>query len=106
MNRGDIWWVTFDPSVGGEIRKTRPAIIVSNDKANEHLNRIQVVPITSKIGRIYPCETLVITRGKEGKALADQLATVSKLRVKSYIGRITNEEMEDVEAAIRLQLAL
>ena len=44
MNRGEVWWVNFDPSIGGEIQKRRPAIIVSNDVANRHLNRVQVVP--------------------------------------------------------------
>lgn len=54
MNRGEVWWVDFEPAVGGEIRKKRPAIVVSNDKANKYLNRLQVVPVTSKTGRLYP----------------------------------------------------
>jgi len=55
MLRGEVWWVNFDPSLGGEMRKARPAVIVSNNASNRTLNRIQVVPITSRTDRVYPC---------------------------------------------------
>jgi mRNA interferase MazF len=60
MQRGEVWWVNFDPSVGGEIQKKRPAVIVSNDVANRILNRVQVVPLTSQTARVYPSEALVL----------------------------------------------
>ena len=106
MNRGEVWWVGFNPSVGGEIRKPRPALIVSNDAANEFLNRVQVIPLTSRIDRLYPSEAYVTLRGATQKAMADQLTTVSKVRLSRIVGRVTRSEMQRVEAAIRVQLGL
>jgi len=106
MKRGEVWWINFEPAVGGEIRKKRPAIIVSNDSANKHLNRVQVVPLTSKGDRIYPSEAPVEFKGKKGKALADQLTTVSKKRLLNQAGQVSSKEMKQIEQAIKAQLGL
>src|SRR3990172_12825231 len=103
MKRGEVWWVIFDPSVGGEIRKKRPAVIVSNDAANKFLNRVQVVPLTSKTDHLYPSEALVILNGKESKAMADQLATVSKLRLFKRAGVLSEEDMIKLGETIKIQ---
>jgi mRNA interferase MazF len=106
MKRGEVWWVNFEPSIGGEIRKKRPAIIVSNDAANKYLNRVQFVPLTSKTDELYPSEAYVTVAGKKGKAMADQLATVSKLRLSKRIGILSAEDMKGIMDAIKVQLDL
>jgi mRNA interferase MazF len=104
MKRGEVWWVNFDPSVGGEIRKKRPAVIVSNDASNKFLNRVQVIPLTSKTDKLYPSETLVLFNEKESKAMADQLATVSKLRLFKRAGVLSEKDLIKIGETIKLQL--
>jgi mRNA interferase MazF len=106
MKRGEVWWINFDPSLGGEIKKTRPAIILSNDLSNKHLNRVQVVPLTSNVGKLYPSEAYVTIGGKQSKAMADQITTVSKLRLLSSLGSLSSSDIAAVESAVRNQLYL
>ena len=73
MKRGEIWWVCFEPALGSEIRKVRPAVILSNDVANQYLSRVVVVPLTSKTAKVYPGECLVMAGDREAKAMADQI---------------------------------
>lgn len=106
MHRGEVWWVDFDPSVGGETRKVRPAIIISNDAANAALNRLQVVPLTNNTGRVYPSEALVLIAGQPSKAMADQITIASKTRLKSKLATLSKDEIREVEKAIHVQLGL
>jgi len=106
MKRGEIWWVNFDPAYGSEAQKTRPAVIISNNASNTALSRVVVVPFTSNVSRVYPCNIVVDVGGSFGKLMADQIMTADKNRLKKYIGVLNSDDMVKVEDTIRLHLGL
>ena len=106
MNRGEVWWLEFDPALGSEIRKTHPAVIVSNDAANLHLPRLQVIPLSNKMQRVYPSETVVTVAEQKSKAMADQIMTADKWRLKEYFGKLTQANMRAVEVVIKIHLGI
>lgn len=106
MRRGDVYWVDFDPTRGGEIQKRRPAVIVSNNAAVRAQNRVQVVPLSSNFTHVHRWEALVHVAGIPGKAMADQIRTVTKERLGDRLGALTQPDLLAVELAIRVQLGL
>ena len=93
MTRGSVWWVEFDPAVGSEIHKTRPAVIVSNDMANKFLARVVVIPLTGNVSRVYPGEAIVSINGSKNKAMTDQIMNADKSRLKNKIAELSKDDM-------------
>ena len=106
MRRGEVYWVALDPTLGGEVNKTRPAIILSNDLANRVLNRVIMVPLTTNVDRVLPGEALVEIHGRPQKALGSQLRTVSKLRLGKQFGELSDVDLNKVERAVLFQLGI
>lgn len=104
--RGDIYWVALDPTVGSEIQKTRPAVIVSNNSCNTFGSRVVVLPLTSHVDTLYPGEAMVVVNGKPARALGDQIRSIDKARLRSRIDTLSQEEMAAVEEALCITLAL
>lgn len=104
--RGEVWWVSFDSAIGGEIPKTRPAIILSNNAVNAVLNRVVVVPVTGRIEKLYPGEALVSIGGEKKKAMADQLTTAAKRRLQNKLAALSAFDMRAVEDAVLLHLGM
>ena len=92
--RGDVYWVNLDPVVGTEIRKTRPAVVVSNDSCNRYGARVVVLPVTSNV------------KGKRGRPLGDQIRSIDKSRLKARVARLTADEMSRVDEALAITLGL
>jgi mRNA interferase MazF len=104
--RGDVYWVNLDPVVGTEIRKTRPAVVVSNDSCNQYGTRVVVLPITSNVDSLYPGEAMVEIKGKPGRAVGDQIRSIDKSRLKARLARLTADEMSRIDGALAITLNL
>jgi mRNA interferase MazF len=87
VKRGEVYWVNLDPTVGTEIKKTRPALVVSPDDMNKVLPRVIVAPLTSK-GQPLGCRPEIILGGKQARILLDQLRCVDKLRLAGKMGEV------------------
>jgi len=111
MRRGEIYYADLSPTVGSEINKRRPVLIVSNDANNRAGSTLTVLPITSNVSRVYPFEVFVPAREgglrRDSKAQAQQIRTISKERLLgSPVGRVTASTMRKADDAMRLHLEL
>ncbi len=93
--RFDVYLVNLDPTVGSEIRKTRPCRIISPDEMNRHIATVIVAPMTTK-GRPYPTRVPCRFQGKGGQIVLDQIRTVDKSRLVQKLGRISKSTQADV----------
>jgi mRNA interferase MazF len=100
VRRFDVYLVSLDPTVGAEIRKTRPCVIVSPDEMNNYIATVMVAPMTTK-GRAYPTRVLCRFAGKEGQIVLDQLRTVDRSRLVRYLGRLSSQSQDDVLETLR-----
>lgn len=111
INRGDIFVASLDPTMGSEIAKTRPVVIVSNNKNNQFSPTVTVIPITSQISKkTYPFE-VVLKKGtgnlpKDSKVKADQIRTLDKRRLARKIGALPDASLSQIEAALKIHLDL
>jgi mRNA interferase MazF len=104
--RGDVYWVARDPALGTEIRKTRPAVVISNDSCNRYGSSVVVLPVTSNVESLYPGEARIEVRGAPARVLGDQIRSLDKTRLRSRIGRLTKQELLSVENAVQITLDL
>lgn len=104
--RGDVYWVALDPAKGTKIRKTRPAVIVSNDSCNAFGTQVVVLPVTSNVSSLFPGEARIDLSGKPARALGDQIRSIDKARLRSRIDRLTASEMAAVDDALGITLDL
>ncbi|HIQ04148.1 MAG TPA: type II toxin-antitoxin system PemK/MazF family toxin [Anaerolineae bacterium] len=105
VQRGDIFWANLDPTIGVEIKKTRPVVVVSNDMINRHSRLVVVVPLTPNITHLSPSHVL-IPQGEGGlsqdsKVLTEQIRAMDKRRLTNRIGTLSARFMRLIEQAIR-----
>lgn len=115
MLRGEVWQVDLDPARGSEANKQRPAVVVSNDRANTTSTRlgrgvVTVVPITSNTARVFPFQVLLSSRHTgltvESKAQAEQVRSIAVQRLLHRVGRVSPAELAAIDEALRLHLDL
>ncbi len=95
VRRFDVFLVNLDPTVGSEIRKSRPCVVVSPDEMNRYVRTVVVAPLTTS-GRPYPSRVEVRFAGKEGQVVIDQLRTIDKVRLAKRLGVLDSDEAASV----------
>jgi mRNA interferase MazF len=95
VKRFDVFLVNLDPTIGSEIQKTRPCVVISPDEMNRHIATAIIAPMTTK-GRAYPTRVICQFQGKEGPIVLDQIRTVDKTRLLKKLGQISQNEQKSV----------
>ena len=105
INRFDVYLVNLDPTVGSEIQKTRPSLVVSPDELNHHLRTVILAPMTTK-GRHYPTRVSCRFQGKQGQIVLDQIRTVDSVRLIRKLGRLDTKTAARVLETLQEMFAL
>lgn len=100
--KGDIYWIDLDPAIGTETQKKRPCVILSNNIHNRKMTRIIAAPITSQVKNLFPFETLVLVKGKQGKVMLDQLRCFDKQRLQSKYWELDSLVMQEIEDKLKI----
>lgn len=103
MNQFDVFWVDLNPTIGSEINKTRPAVIISPNEMNSHLNTVIIAPLTSTI-KTYPFRVNCVLNEKSASIALDQIRTIDKVWLKNPIGKLTNQTISEVQNVIKEML--
>jgi mRNA interferase MazF len=99
IKRFDVYLIVQDPTVGSEIQKTRPCLIISPDEMNRHISTVIVAPMTTR-GKSYPSRITCKFQGKKGYVVLDQIRTVDKSRLARKLGRIRKDNQQEVLSVI------
>ena len=105
VNRFDIYLINLDPSVGSEIKKTRPCLVVSPDEMNRHIRTVIVAPLTTKEGKMYPSRVACEFRGKKGQIVLDQIRTLDKSRLIKKLGTVDPQIQVEVISTLQKMFA-
>ena len=106
VRRGEVYWCEFAYGVGGEQIGNRPVVIVSNDKCNEFAMTVTVVPLTSAVKKKLPTHSIVRATSRTSVSLSEQVCTVDKVRLGTYINSCTENEMEWIDKCLKIQLGI
>jgi mRNA interferase MazF len=104
--RGDVFWVDLDPARGTEIRKTRPAAVISNNSCNRYGSRVIVLPVTSNVESLYPGEAMIEIKGRPARVLGDQMRSLDKSRLRARIKTLSPTELLAIEEAVLITLGI
>jgi len=106
VRRGDVYWIKLDPTIGTETKKTRPAVIISNDSQNKVRQRYIVAPITSVVKAVYPFEVKINIQEKPSKVMLDQIRTIDHRRLGRKLGSLSKEELNHIERVLKIVLQI
>jgi len=99
VQRFEIWWVNLDPTIGSEVKKIRPCLVVSPNEVNQYLNTVTVIPLTSTL-KLYPTRLNCIIQGKQSQLVLDQVRSIDKLRLKSKMMDLPIEYQQPIISMI------